>query len=125
MYIITEGLDGLWHCELMIQDGWERWTAHSREEAITSMIKGARTLNHGYIREDDITFQKQRPKPPVYQQDGMVLSAEDEKLLREIKSGQKKVLAFDDPILKYRITEKEAEMIVAVREGDAYFNYYQ
>lgn len=125
MYIITELTTGKWYCELMIQDGWERWEKNTREEALRSMIRGARALNNSYIHEGDIVFQKQAPKPTIRMSEGTLLSAEDEKLLKQIKSGHLKVLPFDHYLLKYRITEKEAEMVIKVREGDAYWNYYE
>ena len=122
MYAITQLLSGKWYCQCMVQDGCDRWEEDTREEAVRSLIRAARSVNSAYIREDDIVFQKQDPKPPVSEE--TKLSTFDEKMLREIKSGQLKVLPFDHYLLKYRITEKEAEMMVKVREGEAYVRYY-
>jgi hypothetical protein len=93
----------------MVQDGWERWEEKNQEEAVRSMIKAARALNHDYITIHDIDFfDKPNTKKPD----------EDEKLLSEIKSGHKVVLPFDDPRIKYRIRPEECELIIKIREGD-------
>lgn len=118
MYSITRMLDGSWYCECRIQDGTERWSHKSRQEAVHSLISGARTLNGSYIREDDIAFYEQPPQPVCVTTNGKVISKEDEKLLSDIRRGAKKVLEFDHYLLKYRITEKEAQMLLDIREGN-------
>jgi hypothetical protein len=115
MYTITELLTGKWYCELMVQDGYERWHENTREEAVQQMIKGARILNNSYIREDDITFQQQRPKPLISTHS---ISVEDDQLLKDIKGGRQIVLPFDHYFFQYRITKEEGEMLVKIREGD-------
>jgi hypothetical protein len=110
-------LNGEWLCECHIQDGIERWCENSRKEAVHSLISGALLLNHNYIREDDISFYEEKPKPPTVTHGGTVISAEDEKLLSDIKCGAKKVLDFNHYLLEYRITEQEAKMLLDIREG--------
>jgi hypothetical protein len=117
MYSITKLQNGEWLVECRIQDGTERWREKSRQEAVHSLISGARVLNHSYIREDDISFYEEQPKPPTVTQGGTVISAEDEKLLSDIKRGAKKVLDFNHYLLEYRITEQEAQMLLDIREG--------
>jgi hypothetical protein len=117
MYDITRLLNGEWLVECRIQDGTERWREKSREAAVHSLISGARVLNHGYIREDDISFHEEQLQPPTFTPGGKVISKEDEQLLSDIKRGAKKVIDFDHYLLKYRITEKEAEILVDIREG--------
>jgi hypothetical protein len=119
MYTITQLTNGKWHCEVVIQDGTERWDHDTREEAVRSVISGARVLNGSYIREDDITFLVQPPKVPVVTQAGIPISEADEKLLQDIRRGAKKVLDFDHFLLKYRLTREEADLIVDIREGKA------
>lgn len=117
MYIITQRNDGKWLCSVMIQDGWEQWEENSRQEAIHSVISGARVLNHSYIHESDINFQVEEPKKNVVTSNNMVLNEQDEKTLNDIKRGELKVLPFDHYLLKYRITKEEAELLIQLREG--------
>jgi len=119
MYSITQLNNGKWYCEVRIQDGTERWEKDTREETVRSVISGARVLNGSYIREDDISFHIQPPKMPVVTQAGVPIFEADEKLLLEIKRGAKKVLDFDHYLVKYRITQDEADLIVDIREGKA------
>lgn len=111
MYQITMLTNGEWLVECMIQDGWERWHEKTKQEAIYSLIQAAKTLNGSYIREDDITMMA-IPDSPV-----PVINPKDVQLLEDIRRGAKKVLDFDHYFFKYRITEHEAKMIVAIREG--------
>lgn len=111
MYYITKLLNGDWLVECMIQDGWERWREFSRENAIHSLIRAAKTLNGAYIREDDI---KELTEPEVK---APLLPDSELQLLTDIKRGTKKVLEFDHYLLKYRITQEEADIILAIREG--------
>jgi len=119
MYSITQLTNGKWYCEVVIQDGTERWEHDTREEAVRSVISGARVLNGSYIREDDISFHVQQPKVPWVSNAGVPISDADENLLREIRRGAKKVLDFDNYLLKYRITQEEADLIIDIREGKA------
>ena len=111
MYTITQKLDGTFLCCVRMQDDTERFVEPTREKAIQSVIQSARVLNHSYIREDDIEFFQETHSPTL-------LSAEDKQLLDDIKRGAKVVLDFDHYLLKYRITEFEAEQLVRIREGD-------
>jgi len=99
MFSITQLTNGKWYCEVVIQDGTERWERDTREEAVRSVISGARVLNGSYIREDDISFHVQPPKIPVVTQSGIPISEADEKLLQEIRRGAKKALDFDHYLL--------------------------
>lgn len=112
MYQITELLDGKWACAVMIQDGTERWTKDTRQEAVQSVISGARVLNGSYIKESDISFSRQSPPP------ARTISEEDWNLLQEIKRGAKVVLDHSDKRIRYRLTDEDCETIIKIREGD-------
>jgi len=114
MYQITHLSDGSWLVECMIQDGWERWNESCRENAIHSLIAAARVMNGAYIREDDIQHFVQPAAAMPTKED---MPEADLKLLADIKRGAKKVLDFDHYLLKYRISEEEAKMVVDIREG--------
>ncbi len=45
MYRIIYGRDGKYHCEGRLQDGTERWTNDTLDEAVDSLKKFARTMN--------------------------------------------------------------------------------
>jgi hypothetical protein len=45
MYMVTECGPGDFLCEVMIQDGHERWHESSLRKAIKSVISGAKALN--------------------------------------------------------------------------------
>lgn len=113
MYYITELNNGKFACIVTIQDGSERWFKDTKQEAIYSVIQSARVLNHAYITEEDIEFSEE---PPL--QSSPAMTKNEKKLLDEIKSGHKVVLNFNDYRLKYRITEKECELIQKIREGE-------
>lgn len=114
MYRITKMIDGSWCVECGIQDGTERWSENNRKEAVQSLIRGARTLNHAYIREDDITFSEEKSSESQHTEH---VSAADLELLQKIRYGHKVVLDYNDKRLEYRITDVECELIVAIREG--------
>lgn len=112
MYKITKILnENRWLCEVRIQDGTERWSENDRQKAICSIISSARVLNNDYISEEQIVMVDQQPVLPRQ------ITKEEEKLLQDIKSGNKVVLDFDDYRLKYNITRKECEMLQNIREG--------
>lgn len=97
----------------MIQDGTEIWTENSLDEAIYSVISAARILNGSYIRKDDIKIKEQ----DYDKKHKIEVTAEEYDLLEKIKTKHKCVLDYNDPRIKYRISEEECEMIVKIREG--------
>lgn len=113
-YSITRVGPDCWQCSVVIQDGTERWTKHTREEAIHSVILTARTMNGVYIREDHIEITEKL----VTLGSPVEVSAEDAELLKEIKRGALKVLDCRDPRVLYNLTDEECELIVKIREGD-------
>lgn len=111
MYSITKLLNGEWLVECRIQDGTECWREKSRQEAIHSLIRSARVMNGSHIHEGDITFEEE--DPPKARE----TTAADAKLLDEIRTKRKIVLDHTDKRLQYRITDKECDLIIAIREG--------
>lgn len=111
MYTIIRLLNGEWAIECRIQDGTERWRKPTRKAAIQSLISAARTLNGSYITEDSITFMEQEEQPP------RTMTADEAKLLDDIRAKRKILVDHDDKRLRYNITDKECDMIVAIREG--------
>jgi DNA-nicking Smr family endonuclease len=109
MYTIIDNQTGKYQCRVEIQDGIETWEKDDLEKAFQSVIKAARVLNGDYINQKDITFLSE-DRPQIKSQDSI--------LLDKIKYGEKVVLDFNDYRLKYRITEKECEMIQKIREGE-------
>jgi hypothetical protein len=55
MYTIFK-TDGTFHCEGRLQDGTERWTKPTLEEAIKSMKHFAKVMNGMKIKKKDIQF---------------------------------------------------------------------
>lgn len=45
MYTIFKGTDGKFHCEGRLQDGTERWTKDTLDEAVESLKQFAETMN--------------------------------------------------------------------------------
>jgi len=57
MYSIHEIIPNKeYKCSLMIQDGYERWTSKTLEEAYSEMIEGAKIMNGTTIKPADIMF---------------------------------------------------------------------
>ena len=114
MYSITTAADGF-ICEVRVQDGKESWVDTTFEEAVKNVIIAARVMNGTYITEDEITYHhSQLAECPSPQH---TVSEEDAKLLKDIKAGRKKVIDFDDPLIRYNIRSKDCQMIVDIREG--------
>ncbi len=61
MYSIVELDNEKFQCICRIQDGVERWSAKSREEAVLSLINGAKVMNGTRIAEKDIYFEAHIP----------------------------------------------------------------
>lgn len=112
MYQIIEGNDGKYYCSCVIQDGTERWEETNLEKAIDSMVIAARVLNHSLIRREDVKIIKNLEPPQ-----NITITQEEYQLLQSIKRGTKKVLNFDNYLLKYNPSEKECEIIQQIREG--------
>ena len=112
MYRVSKLSDSLWNCQVQIQDGTERWTEKTREEAVFSVIKAARTLNSTYIKESDIEIINE--VPTIGQ-----LALESMRLLDSIKRGEKVLLDCRDRRVDMKITEQELDLLVAIREGEA------
>lgn len=56
MYTIYQMPDGTYSCEGRLQDGTERWTKPTLEEAIKSMKGFARTMNNTKLKKRQITY---------------------------------------------------------------------
>lgn len=112
MYTIIKRLDGQYECQGKLQDGMQYWSHSSRIDAIQSMIKFARVMNHIYITEKDITFIEE-------QSTNLICTQEERDILNKIQNGTVVILAHNDYRLKYNLTEQEYELIVKIREGDA------
>jgi hypothetical protein len=52
--------DDSWECHCMVRDGSERWLEKSKDEAVSAMIKAAKTLNGVKIDHSDIKFFERR-----------------------------------------------------------------
>ena len=102
-------------CE--IQDGTETWTENTRAKAIGSLISVARTLNGSYIREDDIEFLEMKRESISTNS----ISLEDAQLLDQIRRGEKVVLNFNDPRVRYRLTDEECDWVIQRREQPDYW----
>ena len=61
MYRIIQKLDGTYLCELMIQDGTERWDETDLEEAKKSMKRAAKIWNGTEIKKKDIELYREEP----------------------------------------------------------------
>lgn len=55
MYMVTECGPGDFLCEVMVQDGHERWHERSLKEAVQSVISGAKVLNGTVIGVDGVS----------------------------------------------------------------------
>ena len=60
MYQIVKGLDGKFYCSVRLQDGVEMWTDDTLEEAIRTVISGAKTCNNATITEKNIVFLQEQ-----------------------------------------------------------------
>ena len=58
MYRIIEKFNGTFRCEVVIQDGTERWTEKTLEEAKTSVKSAAKVLNGTKIKKKDIELYR-------------------------------------------------------------------
>jgi len=61
MYCITQTGPETFKCEVMAQDGFERWAETSLDAAVESVIRGADAINHTSITCDNITIQLKDP----------------------------------------------------------------
>ena len=57
MYMVTEVGPGDFLCDVMIQDGRERWHEGSLKEAIRSVIDAAKVLNGTVIGVDGVSVR--------------------------------------------------------------------
>ena len=64
MYSITELSNGNCQCLCRIQDGVDRWTSQTKEQAVRSLIKAAKTMNGTTITEKNIHFEGPIPHYP-------------------------------------------------------------
>jgi hypothetical protein len=62
MYLVTECGPGDFLCDVMVQDGRERWHEGSLKKAIQSVISGAEVLNGEVIGIDGVSVLL-RPAP--------------------------------------------------------------
>jgi hypothetical protein len=113
MYRITKLLNGKYWIECTIQDGTERWERDTRNEAISSLISAARSLNGNRITASDITFLGEKPEKP-----DKSVTDEEYEIIRGIRTRHLKVLPYDHHALKFNITHEECVVLQAIREGD-------
>ena len=59
MYAIYQHADGTFYCGGGLQDGTERWTRSTLEEAVKSLKDFAKSLNGTKIKRKDIGFFRQ------------------------------------------------------------------
>lgn len=57
MYMVTEVGPGDFLCEVMLQDGYERWHENSLKKAIQSVISGAKVMNGAVIGDDGVSVR--------------------------------------------------------------------
>lgn len=57
MYMVTEVGPGDFLCEVMIQDGHERWHENSLKKAKESVISAAKVLNGTVIGDDGVSVR--------------------------------------------------------------------
>lgn len=121
MYSINVLPGGIFECLCRIQDGTERWEENSLENAISTMISAAWTMNGTRINRTMITVNNCDESYDERYKRGVKSSmlSEDAKLLDSIKTGHSKVLPFDDFRLKANLLPEEVDMIFAIREGRA------
>lgn len=55
-YLVTQTAPNKFRCEVMIQDGWERWDEPSLESAKVSVISAAEVLNGVVLGESCISI---------------------------------------------------------------------
>jgi len=55
-YLVTQIAPGKFRCEVMVQDGWERWNEPSLAEAQESVIRAAKFLNGTVLDEGNISL---------------------------------------------------------------------
>ena len=61
MYRIIQKLDGTFRCEVVIQDGTERWTETDLETAKEKIKSAAKVLNGTKIKKKDIELYREEP----------------------------------------------------------------
>ena len=66
MYRIVEKLDGKFLCEVMIQDGTERWAEYSLKDAKKSVKRAASFFNGTKIKTKDIEIYKEISAPTTF-----------------------------------------------------------
>lgn len=62
MYSVVELGNGQYQCFCRIQDGVERWTRDTKQDAAYSLINAAKVLNGATITEKDIHFEAPMPR---------------------------------------------------------------
>lgn len=108
-YTVTKLQLNVWECVMQSGDQKDSWRAETMEKAAKLLIKYARELNDEYISMADIS---------VYDYDPEVdRNADANKLLSAVENGEIFVFHKSHPIVKYRITQDEADLIVGIREG--------
>lgn len=61
MYQIFRDMDGKYHCAGRLQDGTERWTCNTLDEAVQSLKDFARAANGDTIKRKQISYYEERP----------------------------------------------------------------
>lgn len=68
-------------CEVMMQDGWERWESQNLGAAVEQVVQAARILNGITLTEENITI---RPMPVARQEKQADTSGRTTKVLRDL-----------------------------------------
>lgn len=93
--------------EVRYQDGTDRREFDDEQQAVEYIIASARAYNHEYIRKDDITYRLVTNDCNDTNMQSLLNNIQH--TLNEIKN--------NNPAIKYRITEEECKIIIALREG--------
>jgi hypothetical protein len=119
MYSIFVKPNGECICYCRIQDGTEEWIQPDKKSAIESLIAAAYSLNGTRINHKQIAITYIADAQEQGTVNTYVISEADKKLLQEISSGHKKVLSYDDPLIKANLLLEEIDTIFDIREGRA------
>lgn len=124
-YIITQRGQDRFTCEVMIQDGWERWEKPSLDEAVQSVIQAGKVLNGMELAKENISIvfpQESSAKIPGRKTEMMLgdgVDAADERILQHLTDAGNEFVAtwqtHPDDLPDFRRAIHDAERILAAR----------
>lgn len=124
-YTITRLGQDKFACAVMIQDGWERWEKRTLDEAVRSVIHGAKILNGTELTKENISIvfpQETSAKVPDRKTETMPgdgVEASDERILQHLADAGNEFVAtrqtHPDDLPDFRRAIHAAERILAVR----------